>query len=315
MRWLVTGGAGFIGSHIVERLVFMGESVRILDNFFTGKKEYLSPVLNKIEVLQGDIRDAKAVRRAMKNVDFVLHQGALRSVPMSISRPRDYDSVNVAGTLNCLILAREAKVQRFILASSSSVYGNSTKFPQKETDLPAPVSPYAASKIAGEHYCHVFAETYGLSAVALRYFNVFGPRQDPKSKYAAVIPKFIIAALKGDPLEIHWDGKQSRDFTYIEDVVQANICAALAKDIKYGVYNVARGDSRSLLDIAGLVEKCIGHPLKKKFFPKREGDVRKTFADVKAIQKDLKFKPTVPFETAIKNTYDFFVEKERWKMY
>lgn len=315
MRWLVTGGAGFIGSHIVERLVSMGESVRVLDNFFTGKNEYLASVRKKIELVQGDIRDTKIVRRAVKNIDYISHQAALRSVPMSIGQPREYNSVNVEGTLNCLILAHEAKVKRFVLASSSSVYGNSTKFPQKETDLAEPVSPYAASKIAGEHYCHVYAQTYGLSTVSLRYFNVFGPRQDPKSKYAAVIPKFIIAALKDQPLQIHWDGKQSRDFTYIEDVVQANIKAATAKNVKYGVYNVARGDSRSLLDIAALVEKCIGHLLEKQFFPKREGDVRKTFANVQAIQRDLKFKPAVPFETAIKNTYEFFVENDRWMQY
>lgn len=313
-RWLVTGGAGFIGSQIVEKLVSMGERVRVLDDFSAGKKEHLENVWEKIEVLRGDIRSAALARRSMKNVDFVLHQAALRSVPRSVSMPREYNSVNVDGTLNCLIAARDAKVKRFVLASSSSVYGNATLFPQKETHLPAPISPYAASKITGEHYCAVFSEVYGLSTVSLRYFNVFGPRQDPKSKYAAVVPKFIITALQGKPLEVHWDGRQSRDFSYVEDVVQANIRAATARNPKQRVFNVGCGDSTSLLEMAAILEKIMGRRLEKKFYPKREGDVRKTWGDITAIKRELKFKPRFRFEAGFTETFKYFSQADRWKI-
>lgn len=313
-RWLVTGGAGFIGSHIVETLVSMGEKVRVLDNFSAGKKEHLENVLNKIELLRGDIRDEKTVNRAMRNIDYVLHQAALRSVPRSVENPQEFNSVNIEGTLNCLLAARNAGVKRFVLASSSSIYGNTKKFPQKEIDPPMPVSPYAVSKLAGEYYCQVFSKTYGLSTISLRYFNVFGPRQDPKSKYAAVIPKFIISALKGESLEVHWDGKQSRDFTYVSNVVHANILAAKAKNPKEYVYNVACGGSISLLQIIAVIEKMMGRPLKKKFCPMRKGDVRKTCGDNFLISKDLKYHPPTGFESGLKKTFEFFAENKRWHL-
>ncbi|OGR84393.1 MAG: hypothetical protein A2901_06380 [Elusimicrobia bacterium RIFCSPLOWO2_01_FULL_54_10] len=314
-KWLVTGGAGFIGSHIVEALVAEGEKVRVLDNLSEGRKDSLAPVLSKIEFIQGDIRDAKAAARAVKNVDYVLHQAAMRSVPRSIQEPEACTSMNVEGTLSMMLACKIAKVKRFVLASSSSIYGDSTVYPQKETHYPAPISPYAASKVTGEHYGHVFTKTYGLSCVSLRYFNVFGPRQDPKSKYAAVVPKFIISALKDQPLEIHWDGKQSRDFAYVANIARANIAAARTKNLKHEVYNVACGGSTSLLDIAALLEKFMGKRLKKKFFPKREGDVRKTFADISRLKSDLKMSNQVGFEEGLRNTFDFFSEDGRWRNY
>ncbi|MBI4217631.1 MAG: SDR family oxidoreductase [Elusimicrobia bacterium] len=312
-QWLVTGGAGFIGSHIAETLVSKGERVRVLDDFSTGKREYLLPLLKKIDLLEGDIRDKKIVQKAMRGTDYVLHQAALRSVPRSIEQPEECNSINITGILNCLMAARKAKVKRFVFASSSSIYGDSNLFPQKESDLPSPLSPYAVSKACGEHYCRVFSKTYGLSTVSLRYFNVFGPRQDPKSKYAAVIPKFILAALKGIPLEVHWDGKQARDFTYLSDVAQANIAAATSSRLKCEAYNVAYGNCISLLEIIQMIEKMTGKSLKKVFYPKREGDVRKTYADTAAIQRDLKFKPQFTFEQGLKSTFDYFAHDGVWK--
>lgn len=314
-RWLVTGGAGFIGSHIAETLVSLGEKVRVLDNFFAGKKEYLSNIWNKIEVIHGDIREMKTLRRAVKDMDFVSHHAALRSVPRSVENPREANAVNVEGTLNCLVASHRAKVKRFIFASSSSIYGDSNQFPQRETEFPSPISPYAVSKLAGEYYCRVFSKTYGLSAVALRYFNVFGPRQDPKSRYAAVIPRFIIAALKGAPLEVHWDGKQSRDFTYVGNVVKANLLAAKSNNLKHLVYNVGCGGSTSLLEIIAILEKIMGQKLKKKFFPRRAGDVRKTWGDISRIARDLKFGSPVQFEAGLRKTFDFFSENNRWRKY
>ncbi len=314
-RWLITGGAGFIGSHIVENLVGQGETVRVIDDFSSGTMEALAPFKGKVEIVRGDIRNKRAAAKACKNIHYILHEAAMRSVPRSVEEPEDCTSININGTLNMLLAAKAAGAKKFVLASSSSVYGDSTLYPQKESHLPSPISPYAASKIAGEHYCHVFTKTYGLPCVSLRYFNVFGPRQDPHSKYAAVVPKFIISALKGEPLEIHWDGKQSRDFAYVGNVALANINAARAKTLKREVYNVACGTTTSLLDIAALLEKFMGKKLKKKFFPRREGDVRKTFADISALEKDLKLTQQVDFEQGLKYTFEFFSEGGRWRKY
>lgn len=304
--WLVTGGAGFIGSNISEELVRRGMRVRILDNFSTGKRSHIASFVDKVELIEGDIRDLDTVRRAMEGVDFVSHQGALRSVPKSVDRPTETNEVNVAGTLNVLIAAKEAKVKRLVYASSSSIYGDGKKFPQREDQYPRPISPYAASKLAGECYAVLFTKTFGLETVSLRYFNVYGPRQDPESLYSAVIPRFMDQARRGEPLEIHWDGKQSRDFTYVADVVSANLLAAEAKGAAGQVLNVANGKSYSLLQLIKTIEKIQGRPVEKRFNPKRPGDVRRTWADVARMKKVLKWKPVFAFEEGLKRTWEYF---------
>ena len=275
--WLVTGGAGFIGSNIVEELVRRGCRVRVFDNFSTGKAENLAPFKGKFELVKGDLREPKDCAKAMKGVTYVLHQAAFRSVPKSVDNPRAANDNNATGTLNALMAARDAGVKRFVYAATSSAYGECKVFPQTE-DLPTmPVSPYAVSKLAGENYCRVFARTYGLECVALRYFNVFGPRQNPESVYSAVIPRFMELFLQHKPLEIHWDGRQSRDFTYVANVVDGNIRAALAPAKVSGeTINVATGTCISLLDIAHGLEKITGRKTEMRFFPKRKGDILKT---------------------------------------
>lgn len=309
MRILVTGGAGFIGSNIVEALVRRRWAVRVLDNFSTGKVENLEPFLRSIEVVRGDIRETKDLKRALKGVDIVIHQAALRSVPRSVDDPLSTNDVNITGTLKLLMEAKAAGVKRVVYASSSSVYGDSKLLPQKETQKPSPISPYAASKLSAENYCQVFSKTFGLETISLRYFNVFGPRQNPESKYAAVIPKFIESALKGTPLEIHGDGRQSRDFSYIDNVVSANLLAACAplKIAKDGeVFNIACGESHSVLEIIQLLEKILGKKLPHHHTPPRAGDVRKTWADITKAKKYLKYKVLVNFEEGILRTFEWF---------
>ncbi len=307
--WLVTGGAGFIGSNIAEELVKRGEKVRILDNFSTGKITNIESFRDKIDLVKGDIRNVRTVEKAMKGVKYVLHQAALRSVPKSVDNPAVTNDININGTLNILMAAKKNGVKRVVYASSSSIYGDCKKFPQKEDLAPSPVSPYAVSKLAGENYCVVFARTYGLETVSLRYFNVFGPRQDPESKYSAVIPKFMESFKYNKPLEIHWDGKQSRDFTYVANVVDANIKAAFAPSKLSGeCYNVAAGKTVSLLKIIGILERITCRKLLRKFFPKRAGDVRKTWADPSKAKKDLKFNTLVNFQEGLTRTWEYFKE-------
>jgi UDP-glucose 4-epimerase len=305
--WLVTGGAGFIGSNITEELVRRGHSVRVFDNFSTGKKENLAPFLGRIQLIKGDLREPGHLKKAMKGVTYVLHQAAFRSVPKSVDNPRAANDNNATGTLNALMAAKEAGVKRFVYAATSSAYGECRTFPQKET-LPAlPISPYAVSKLAGEHYCHVFARTYGLETVALRYFNVFGPRQNPESVYSAVIPRFMELVIQGKPLEIHWDGRQSRDFTFVSNVVDGNIRAALAPGRVSGLtINVATGTNISLLDIARELEKITGKKIGKVFLPKRKGDIRKTYADISRARRELGYKPLVGFPEGLKLTWEYF---------
>lgn len=304
--WLVTGAGGFIGSNIAEALVRRGLRVRVLDNFSTGKREHMASFRDLVEVVEGDIRDLEAARRAMKEVTFVSHQAALRSVPKSVDNPRESIEANVNGTLNCLVAAREAGVRRFVYASSSSVYGDAKTFPQKESQAPCPVSPYAAGKLAGEHLAVLFAKTYGLETVSLRYFNVFGPRQDPESLYSAVIPKFFEQAKAGRPLEVHWDGKQSRDFTYVENVVQANLLAARTRKGVGGVFNIANGRSYSLLDLVRVIEGILGRKLERDHRPMRAGDVRKTWADISRAKRLLGYKPKIGFEEGLRRTWAYF---------
>ena len=307
--WLVTGGAGFIGSNIAEELLRRGRRVRVFDNFSTGKEENLAP-FRKIELVKGDLRNPKDCARAMKGVTYVLHQAAFRSVPKSVDNPLAAHENNATGTLNLLMAAKAAGVKRVVYAATSSAYGECDVFPQTE-DLPTmPVSPYAVSKLAGENYCRVFARTYGLECVTVRYFNVFGPRQNPESVYSAVIPRFMELMLAGKPLEIHWDGRQSRDFTYVANVVDGNIRAALAPARVSGLtLNVATGTNISLLDIAGELEKITGRKARKVFSPKRQGDIRKTYSDIARARRLLGYKPLVKFPAGLRLTWDYFSAK------
>jgi UDP-N-acetylglucosamine/UDP-N-acetyl-alpha-D-glucosaminouronate 4-epimerase len=303
--YLVTGGAGFIGSHVAEALVKAGERVRILDNFSTGSLQNLEGFRAGVEVVEGDLRDYQMVCRAMQGVAYVTHQAALRSVERSVDDPLSSDEVNVHGTLHVLMAAREAKsVKRVVYASSSSAYGDNEALPKREDLTPAPVSPYAVSKLAAEYYCRVFTKLYGLETVSLRYFNVFGPRQSPESRYAAVVPLFMRAALRGEPLEVHGDGEQSRDFTYIDNVVQANLLSCTTPGVGGEVFNVACGERHSLLEIAALIGKFVGHELPRRHVASRRGDVRHTLASIEQIQKRLGYRPEVGFEDGLRRTFD-----------
>lgn len=303
----MTGGAGFIGSNIAEGLVRRGDRVRVFDNFSTGRRENLATF--DVEVVEGDLRDPAAVRRAVDGVEGVFHEAALRSVPRSVDDPMSTNDVNVGGTLHLLMACREAKVRRVVYASSSSAYGDDPTLPKVET-LPAnPISPYAVSKLAAEHYCRTFARLYGLETVSLRYFNVFGPRQNPESKYSAVIPRFLQLALANEPLEIHGDGEQSRDFTYIDNVVQGNLLAMDTPGVSGEVFNVACGTRHSLLAIADAIGAFLGRELTRRHVESRAGDVRHTLADITKAQERLGFRPEVNFADGIRRTCEYFVQR------
>lgn len=305
--WVVTGGAGFIGSNIVEALLRRGDRVRILDNFSTGSRENLVGL--DVEVVPGDLRDAAICQRVVRGSDGVFHQAALRSVPRSVDDPSSTNDVNVNGTLTLLVACRDAGIRRLVYASSSSAYGDDPTLPKVET-LPAnPISPYAVSKLAAEHYCRTFARLYGLETVSLRYFNVFGKRQNPESKYSAVIPRFLELALRGEPLEIHGDGEQSRDFTHIDNVVQANLKAMDAPGVSGEVFNIACGARFTLLDIAGAIERFLGRPLERRHVAPRPGDVRHTLADIGKARARLGYEPTVDFESGMRQTCEYFVAR------
>lgn len=309
-KFLVTGGAGFIGSNIVEKLIKDGHYVRVLDNLTSGKMENLcftktlTPAV--FEFIKGDIRDKAVCAKACEGVDFVLHQAALRSVPKSMKDPESYNDVNINGTLYLLQAASAAKVQRFVFASSSSVYGDVDKFPEKEDFYPQLISPYALSKLANEYYAKIFAQFFNLPCVALRYFNVFGPKQALDDEYAVVIPKFIHCILNDEQPPIFGNGKQSRDFNYIENVVDANILAATTPGINFEVFNVANGRDYSVLDLVEILNRIIGKNVKPKLLPVRAGDVFRTCADISKIGKMLKYKPSVNFEEGLKRTVGHF---------
>jgi UDP-glucose 4-epimerase len=302
---LVTGGAGFIGSHLTERLLADGRRVRVLDDLSSGRREFL-PAHARLEVLIGDLRDPAMLARAMAGVEVVFHQGALRSVPKSVEDPWAYHDVNATGTMRLLLAARAAKVRRVVVASSSSVYGDQPVLPLDETLRPQPISPYGASKLIGEHYCENFSRHYGLETASLRYFNVYGPRQDPNSEYAAVVARFILAALAGRPLEIHGDGQQTRDFTYVGNVVDANLAAARAPRAAGEAYNIACGTRLSVLDIATKLEAILGRPLPRHHTPARAGDVRDTLADVSRARQGLGYVPRVDFDEGLRRTVEAF---------
>jgi len=304
--YLITGGAGFIGANLAEALVNAGERVRILDNFSTGSIDNLASIRARVEIVEGDLRDYEAVKRAIRGVKYVAHQAALRSVERSVDDPLSSDDVNTHGTLHVLMAARDTSgVERVVYASSSSVYGDSPVLPKVEDQAPAPVSPYAVSKLAGELYCRVFSKLYGVETVSLRYFNVFGPKQSPQSKYAAVVPLFMHAALRGEPLEIHGDGEQSRDFTYIDNVVHANRLAMTTPGVGGEVFNVACNERHSLLDIVAVLERLLGRQLARNHVGTRRGDVRHTQASIDRIRQKLDFRPTVGFEDGLRRTLDW----------
>jgi nucleoside-diphosphate-sugar epimerase len=306
MHYLVTGGAGFIGSNIVEELLRRGEKVRVLDNLATGKRENLEGFTDRIEFLEGDIRNYHIVREAVEGVDVILHQAALPSVPRSVRDPITSNQVNVDGTLNILHAAKEAKVKRVVSASSSSVYGDTPTLPKHEGMTPKPLSPYAVSKLAGETYSRVFHGMYGLETIALRYFNVFGPRQDPSSQYSAVIPKFIRAMLQDRAPVIYGDGTQSRDFTYVANVVEANIRAATAACETGITMNCACHGQVTLLELVEALNAILGKNIQPEFSKDRPGDIKHSFADIELMKKALGFTPPIDFRTGLQLTCQFY---------
>ena len=308
--YLVTGGAGFIGSGIVEELVRRGEAVRVLDNFSTGRRENIAPFLKDIELIGGDLRHLDTVRQAVDGVDYILHQGAVPSVPKSIDDPLDTDESNVRGTLNLLVAARDAGVKRVVCASSSAVYGDTPTLPKTEEMKPAPLSPYAVSKLAGEHYCRVFYQVYSLETVALRYFNVFGPRQDPTSQYAAVIPKFVTAMLKGEQPVIYGDGQQSRDFSHVTNVVQANLLAATAPDVIGQVFNIACGQGYNLLELVAAINQILGTDITPIHTAPRVGDIKHSLADIAKAREMLSYQVEVEFKEGLRRLIAWYEEHE-----
>jgi UDP-glucose 4-epimerase len=303
--YLVTGGAGFIGSHIAEALVQRGDDVRVLDNFSTGFRRNLDH-LPDIETIDADVCDAEAVRSAVKGVDYVFHQAALASVPRSVERPLDTHHACVTGTLNVLHASRLAGVRRVVYAASSSAYGDQGFMSKREQDPPCPLSPYAAAKLAGEMYCQAFYHTYGLETVCIRYFNVFGPRQDPDSPYSAVIPLFITALLAGKQPVIYGDGMQSRDFTYISNVVHGNLLAAESPDAAGVSINVANGQATSLLDLLRLLNELLGTDVEPRFEAPRPGDVRDSLADISRARVLLGYEPVVSFADGLRQSIEYY---------
>ncbi len=304
--YLVTGGAGFIGSHICEALVKRGARVRVLDNLLTGKRANLAHLRGEIEFIEADLRDYETTRHAVEGVSLIFHQAAVPSVPRSVVEPRLNHEANVDGTFNVLMAAREARVQRVIYAASSSAYGDTPVLPKNESMLPNPLSPYAAAKLFGEYYCQVFTRVYGLETVALRYFNVFGPRQDPSSPYSGVISKFVTALLAGEPPVIYGDGEQSRDFTYIDNVVDANLRAAEARQASGEVINVATGERITLNQLLAELQKIIGTDLQPHYAEKRAGDVRHSLADISRARQLLGYEPTVSLAEGLRRTVEWY---------
>ncbi len=304
--FLVTGGAGFIGSNIVAELIGRGEKVRVLDNFTTGRRENLEALKDSVELVEGSLTDLETVRSAVQGVDFVLHQGALPSVPRSIEQPINTNDVNVSGTLNVLVAGKEYGVRKIVVASSSSVYGNTEESPKHEAMHPRPLSPYAVSKLACEYYARVFYEIYGLPTVVLRYFNVFGPRQNPDSQYSAVIPKFIKSMLAGKSPIIYGDGLQSRDFSFVENVVKANILAANADGGNGKTMNIACQESYSLLDLLETLNNILGTTIRPVFEPPRKGEVKHSLADISLARERIGYVPTVKWKEGLARTVDWY---------
>jgi UDP-N-acetylglucosamine 4-epimerase len=308
--FLVTGGAGFIGSHIVEELVGRGARVRVLDNFITGKRENIAPFLDRIELIEGDIRELETCRRAVRGVDYVLHQAALPSVPRSLEDPLLVNEINATGTLTLLWASLGAKIRRLVIASSSSVYGDDPRLPQQEGNEGRPLSPYALSKLIGEKYCQLFHHVYGLETVALRYFNVFGPRQDPFSQYAAAIPLFATRLFSGERPRIFGDGEQSRDFTYVANAVEANLRAAEAPAAALGrAFNIACGERTTVNVVVKEINRLAGTSIEPIHVDPRPGDIRHSFADISRARTILRFEPRVDFRAGLETTIAWYRER------
>lgn len=308
MKFLITGGAGFIGSNLSAALVANGDQVRVLDNFSSGNRRNLAGIEDRIELIEGDIRDYWTVLQAVDGVDYVLHQAALPSVPRSVKNPLTSNEVNINGTLHVLEAAKNAGVKKFVMASSSSVYGESEELPKHEGMRPSPLSPYAITKLTCEYYLKVYWELYRFPTVALRYFNIFGPNQDPQSQYAAVIPKFITSLLENEPPTVFGDGEQSRDFTYIDNCVQANILAATNDKIVGDYFNVACGGQFTLNDLLDKLREIIGTDTKANYVDPRPGDIKHSFATIDKLG-EFGYDPKVSFEDGLKKTVEFYRAK------
>ncbi len=304
---LVTGGAGFIGSGMVQRLLKNGFEVTVIDDFSTGRKSNLSSVISEIRLVEGDIRNGDLVEDLCKGNDVVFHLAAIPSVPRSVAHPKLSHEVNLTGTLSMLVAARNAGVRRFVYAGSSSAYGENPSLPKMESNKEEPLSPYAVSKLSGEWYCRIFNRLYGLETVVLRFFNVFGPRQDPASEYAAVIPRFILALAGGKPPVIYGDGKQSRDFTYVDNIIDANLLASEVAGVEGEVFNIACGLRYSLLELLSELEGILDCSVEPEFQPARPGDIKHSQADIRKAKKELGFEPAVGFTDGLKKTVEFFV--------
>jgi UDP-glucose 4-epimerase len=304
--FLVTGGAGFIGSHIAEALAQRGDQVRVLDNFRSGKRANLATFKDRIELIEASVDDPAAVERAVAGVDCIFHQAALASVPHSVEQPLDTHAVCVTGTLIVLDAARRAGVRRVVYAASSSAYGDRLGSAKRETDLPAPISPYGAAKLAAESYCQAFAATYGLETVCLRYFNIFGPRQDPHSQYSAVIPRFITAILSGERPVIYGDGSQSRDFCYVGNVVRANLLASEAPGVSGQVLNIATGRATTLLELMAALNRQLGTSVQPEHAPPRAGDIRDSLADITLARQLLGYESSIDLDEGLKRSIAYY---------
>jgi len=305
-RFLVTGGAGFIGSNICRRLVSEGCFVRVVDNLLTGKRSNLAEVWDKIEFVEADMGVPEVARAVVQGIDVILHEGALPSVPRSVDDPASTHQHCVDATFTLLLAARDARVKRFVYAASSSAYGDTPTLPKVETMAPNPLSPYAVGKLVGEYYCSVFSKVFGLETIALRYFNVFGPQQDPASQYAAAIPAFVTAVLRDVPPTIYGDGEQTRDFTYVDNVVQANLLAARAKETHGEVINIACGEAVTVNAIIGMINRLLGKNVQPLYAPSRPGDVKHSLADITAAQKLIGFKPVLLFREGLEKSIDWY---------
>lgn len=307
-KFLVTGGAGFIGSNICKKLISQGRFVRVIDNLLTGKKNNLNGIIDKIDFIQADMGDQKIANTVTKDIDVVLHQGALPSVPLSIDNPAATHKHCTDATFTMLLAARDAGVKRFVFASSSSAYGDTPTLPKVETINPDPLSPYAAAKLTGEYYCSVFHKAFGLETISLRYFNVFGPNQDPASQYAAAIPAFVTAILKQQPPTIFGDGQQSRDFTYVDNIVDANLLAARVEHTAGQVVNVACGQAVTVNEIIDMINDLTGENIKPLYSDPRPGDVKHSLADITLAKKLIGYEPKVPFKKGMQLAIDWYRE-------